>query len=149
MCRRVSALANSVPTGSAPRVAPRIPLTSLVRGFLGLFAHFRPGKEENIPAQCYRTIDDFSEQTKRQSIIRRIPSASTLECSFSRSGRNDARSTNDDDALEGLVGGSRYRSRSSLLEEPESRPERTPSSAREGGRVRATAALHAPGGPDD
>lgn len=64
--RRVSALANSVRTGSAPRVAPRIPLTSFVRGFLGLFAHFRPGKEENIPAQSYRTIDDFSEQTKRQ-----------------------------------------------------------------------------------
>lgn len=94
--RRVSALANSVPTGSAPRVAfLRIPLTSLVRALSSA-----QRKEENIPAQSYRIRSmTFPNKQNVKSIIRRIPSARTLECSFSRNGRNDARSTNDDDAL--------------------------------------------------
>lgn len=41
----------------------------------------------------------FPNKQNVKSIIRRIPSARTLECSFPRNGRNDARSTNDDDAL--------------------------------------------------
>lgn len=44
----------------------------------------------------------FPNKQNVKSIIRRIPSALTLECSFLRNAR-DARSTNDDDALEGLV----------------------------------------------
>lgn len=72
-----------------------------------LFAHFRPGKEENIPAQSYRTIDDFSEQTKN------VKTSNRSSVAFLRRALSNVRShamaamthavTNDDDALEGLV----------------------------------------------